>query len=98
MAKDTLDKCFHIMQCPEERKVDLAVFSLQGEVEDWWTLEENKGRRVDWEDSKEIFNGKYFSETYRDDKRDEFLHLKQWELSVAEYEKKFTELAKYLWR
>ncbi|KAA0035974.1 hypothetical protein E5676_scaffold349G00360 [Cucumis melo var. makuwa] len=39
--------------------------------------------------------GKYFSKTYRDEKRDEFLHLQQGELSVVEYKKKFTELAKY---
>ncbi|KAA0045376.1 senescence-specific cysteine protease sag39 [Cucumis melo var. makuwa] len=60
----TLEKWFCVMQSLEERKVDLAMFSLQEDTEDWWTLKENRQGRVDWEDFKEIFNGKYFSETY----------------------------------
>lgn len=75
------------MQYTKQRKVKLVVFLLQREGEDWWTLEENRRGSVDWKDLKEVFIGKYFFETYRDEKRDEFLHLKQDELSVVEYEK-----------
>ena len=38
----TLKKCFRVMQCLEQRKIDLAVFLLQEDIEDWWILEENR--------------------------------------------------------
>ena len=31
-----LEKCFNVMNCPEERKVRLATFLLQKEAEGWW--------------------------------------------------------------
>ncbi|KAA0056013.1 hypothetical protein E5676_scaffold225G00320 [Cucumis melo var. makuwa] len=42
----TLEKYFLVMQCLKVRKVDLAVFLLQEEAEDWWTLEENRRGRI----------------------------------------------------
>ncbi|KAA0031948.1 A-kinase anchor protein 12 [Cucumis melo var. makuwa] len=36
----TLEKLFRVMQCLEERKVDLTVLLLQEDAEDWWILEE----------------------------------------------------------
>ena len=38
----TLEKLFRVMQCLEERKVDLTVLLLQEDAEDWWILEENR--------------------------------------------------------
>src|ERR1051325_5591999 len=42
-----------------------------------------------------VFYDKFFPMTYRDAKLDEFLKLVQGNSTVAEYEKKFTELSKY---
>ncbi|KAA0051049.1 uncharacterized protein E6C27_scaffold678G00020 [Cucumis melo var. makuwa] len=42
-----------------------------------------------------IFEDKYYPSTYCEAKRDEFLGLKQGSLSVAEYERKYTELSRY---
>ncbi|KAA0063211.1 hypothetical protein E6C27_scaffold205G00190 [Cucumis melo var. makuwa] len=61
-----LEKCFDVMNCPEERK------TFRG-----------------------IFEDKYYPSTYCEAKRDEFLGLKQGSLSVAEYERKYTELSQY---
>ncbi|KAA0067829.1 retrotransposon protein, putative, Ty3-gypsy subclass [Cucumis melo var. makuwa] len=61
-----LEKCFDVMNCPEERK------TFRG-----------------------IFEDKYYPSTYCEAKRDEFLGLKQGSLSVAEYERKNTELSRY---
>ncbi|KAA0059232.1 uncharacterized protein E5676_scaffold295G00070 [Cucumis melo var. makuwa] len=62
-----LEKCFDVMNCPEERKT-----------------------------FKSIFEDKYYPNTYCEAKRDEFLGLKQGSLSVAEYERKYTELSQYV--
>ncbi|KAA0056177.1 uncharacterized protein E5676_scaffold206G00020 [Cucumis melo var. makuwa] len=42
-----------------------------------------------------IFEDKYYPSTYCEAKMDEFLGLKQGSLSVAEYERKYTELLRY---
>ena len=58
-----LEKTFDGMQCPESRKVPLAVFLLDGEAERWWLGQQGEkfgGRpnaEVSWES---------FSETFRD--------------------------------
>lgn len=38
-------------------------------------LEEKKRGNVCWEEFKEIFNEKYFLDTYKEERQDEFLHL-----------------------
>ena len=41
-----------------------------------------------------MFDDKYYPATYCDAKRDEFLKLTQGSLTVAEYERKYTELSR----
>ncbi|KAL0549270.1 hypothetical protein IC582_013751 [Cucumis melo] len=93
-----LEKCFDVMNCPEERKVRLATFLLQKEAEGWWKFilaRRSDARALDWQTFRGIFKDKYYPSTYCEAKRDEFLGLKQGSLSVAEYERKYTELSRY---
>ena len=48
-----------------------------------------------WEFFVQEFRAKYITEMYRESKWKQFLNLKQRNLSVAEYEKKFSHLNKY---
>ena len=48
-----------------------------------------------WEFFVQEFRAKYVIEMYRDSKWKQFLNLKQMNLSVAEYEKEFSNLSKY---
>ncbi|KAA0037859.1 Transposon Ty3-G Gag-Pol polyprotein [Cucumis melo var. makuwa] len=52
-------------------------------------------RTLDWQTFRGIFEDKYYPSTYCEAKKDEFLGLKQGSLSVAEYERKYTELSWY---
>ncbi|XP_050941949.1 uncharacterized protein LOC127149836 [Cucumis melo] len=93
-----LEKCFDVMNCPEERKVRLATFLLQKEAEGWWKsilARRSDAHALDWQTFRGIFEDKYYPSTYCEAKRDEFLRLKQGSLSVAEYERKYTELSRY---
>ncbi|TYK11035.1 DNA/RNA polymerases superfamily protein [Cucumis melo var. makuwa] len=93
-----LEKCFDVMNCPEERKVRLATFLLQKEVEERWKsilARRSDARALDWQTFRGIFEDKYYPCTYCEAKRDEFLGLKQGSLSVAEYERKNTDLSRY---
>ncbi|KAA0046124.1 DNA/RNA polymerases superfamily protein [Cucumis melo var. makuwa] len=86
------------LNCIEERKVRLATFLLQKEAEGWWKsilARRSDACALDWQTFRGIFENKYYPSTYCEAKRDEFLGLKQGSLSVAEYEKKYTELSRY---
>ncbi|TYK04219.1 DNA/RNA polymerases superfamily protein [Cucumis melo var. makuwa] len=68
------------------------------EAEGWWKsiiARRNDARTLDWQTFRSIFEEKYYPTTYCEAKRDEFLKLKQGSLSVAECERKYTELSRY---
>ena len=48
-----------------------------------------------WVGIRELFIGKYFPETMRHAKAQEFLELKKGAMTVMEYVAKFTELARF---
>ncbi|TYK29096.1 DNA/RNA polymerases superfamily protein [Cucumis melo var. makuwa] len=79
-------------------RVRLATFLLQKEAEGWWKsilARRSDARALDWQTFRGIFKDKYYPSTYCEAKRVEFLGLKQGSLSVAEYERKYTELSRY---
>ncbi|TYJ98398.1 uncharacterized protein E5676_scaffold232G001490 [Cucumis melo var. makuwa] len=91
-----LEKCFDVMNCPEERNVRLATFLLQKEAEGWWKsilARRSDAHALDWQTFRGIFENKYYPSKYCEAKRDEFLGLKQGSLLVAEYERKYIELS-----
>ncbi|KAA3461827.1 Gag-Pol polyprotein [Gossypium australe] len=51
--------------------------------------------RIAWEFFQEEFRMKYISERFIDQKRKEFLELKQEKMTVTEYEREFVRLSKY---
>ena len=50
---------------------------------------------ISWEFFIQEFKAKYVSNMYRDTKWNQFLNLKQRNLSLDEYEKEFSHLSKY---
>ncbi|KAA0067055.1 reverse transcriptase [Cucumis melo var. makuwa] len=92
------EKCFKVTRYPEDRKVELAAFLLENGAEDWWCMEESRQRTTDdisWDEFKTAFFDKFYPRSFRDAKHNEFLRLTQGSMTIAEYEKKYTELSKY---
>ncbi|XP_052203150.1 uncharacterized protein LOC127808617 [Diospyros lotus] len=105
------EKLLEHLECPEDHWVRCATFMLEEEAAIWWksmsgvlrtrnTIQENKEVRVTpitWEQFKIAFNDKYFPEYWREVKKQEFLMLTQSEdMSVVQYEAKFSKLIKYV--
>nr|KYP73770.1 Transposon Ty3-I Gag-Pol polyprotein [Cajanus cajan] len=94
-----IEKIFRVMNCPDNQKVNYAVFMLVGEAEYWWDstrrLLEGGGIIITWE----VFRAKFFEEYFPNDvkgaKEIEFMQLKQGNMTVGEYASKFEELGKY---
>ncbi|XP_028080581.1 uncharacterized protein LOC114282132 [Camellia sinensis] len=90
-----IEKLFEVFPCTEVHKVLLATFTLQEEARQWWMLVRDNNGSMTWVQFKEVFYEKYFPQCVRVRKVSKFEQLKQGNLSVAEYESKFTELAWY---
>ena len=78
-------------------RVRLAAFQLEGEARVWWRwVRTSRDLEVmTWAEFQELFMGKYFPETTRHAKAQEFLELKQGAMTVMDYVARFTELARF---
>ena len=78
-------------------RIRLAAFQLEGEARVWWRwVRTSRDLEVmTWAEFQELFMGKYFPETARHVKAQEFLELKQGATTVMDYVARFTELARF---
>ena len=78
-------------------RVRLAAFQLEGEARVWWRwVRTSRDLEVmTWAEFQEVFMGKYFPETARHAKAQEFLELKQGVTTVMDYVATFTKLARF---
>ena len=78
-------------------RIRLAEFQLEVEAQVWWRwAKTSKDLEVmTWAEFQELFMGKYFPETVRHTKAQEFLELKQGATTVMDYVARFIELARF---
>ncbi|GFZ00425.1 hypothetical protein Acr_14g0000610 [Actinidia rufa] len=96
------------MGVTEDERVDLVTFMFKGEALHWWEaterlltmpvpgIEPPRLQLITWARFVKVFEEQYHPEAYKFEKEQEFLsHVKRKDTSVAEYERKFTELSRY---
>ena len=78
-------------------RIILAAFQLEGETRVWWRWPRTSRdlEAMTWAEFQELFMGKYFLDTTRHAKAQEFLELKQGVMTVMDYVARFTELARF---
>ena len=78
--------------------IRLAAFQLKGEAQVWWNWAKTSRdlEAMTWAEFQELFIGKYFLDTVRHAKAQEFLELKQKTMTVIEYVARFTKLARFV--
>ena len=78
-------------------RIRLAAFQLEGEAQVWWNWARTSRdlEAMTWTEFQELFMGKYFPDTARHAKAQEFLELKQGTMTVMDYVARFTELARF---
>ena len=76
-------------------RIMLVAFQLEGEAQVWWKWVRTSRdlEAMTWAKFQELFMGKYFPDTARHEKAQEFLELKQGVMTVMDYVARFTELA-----
>ena len=78
-------------------RIRLAALQLEGEAQVWWKWARTSRdlEAMTWAELQEMFMGKYFPDTVRHAKVQEFLELKQGTMNVMEYVARFMELARF---
>ena len=78
-------------------RIRFDAFKLEGEAQVWWIWARTSRdlEAMTWAEFQEVFMGKYFPETARHAKAQEFLELKQGATTVMDYVARFTELARF---
>ena len=79
-------------------RIRLAAFQLKGEAQVWWNWAKTSRdlEAMTWAEFQELFMGKYFPDTARHVKAQEFLELKQGTMTVMDYVARFTELTRFV--
>ena len=78
-------------------RIRLAAFQLEGEAQVWWKWARTYRdlEAMTWAEFQKLFMGKYFPDTARHAKAQEFLELKHGAMTVMDYVARFTELARF---
>ncbi|XP_074342564.1 uncharacterized protein LOC141680164 [Apium graveolens] len=93
-----MEKTFALFKVEADQKINFASYFLKGEANYWWESKkalEGEGV-VTWDRFTELFLEKYFPRFMKNRMEITFLELKQGNLSVTDYESKFTELARFV--
>ena len=91
-----IEKVLEAMEITSDtNKIRLAAFQLESEAQVWWNWAKTSRdlEAMTWAEFQELFMGKYFLDTTRHAKTQEFLELKQGTMTVMDYMARFTELA-----
>ncbi|XP_074342274.1 uncharacterized protein LOC141679762 [Apium graveolens] len=93
-----VEKTFERIDTEKAHKINFATYLLKGEANYWWEAKKNMEPQgiVTWERFTELFLKKYALKFMEIQMQRKFLELKQENMSVAEYESKFTELSRFV--
>ncbi|KAA3461998.1 maturase K [Gossypium australe] len=91
---ENIIRVFDKLSCTPEECMKCVVSFLRDSAYQWWnTLVSVVPReRITWEFFQEEFRKKYISQRFIDQKRKEFIELKQGKMTLTEYEREFVRL------
>ncbi|XP_073300904.1 uncharacterized protein [Primulina huaijiensis] len=96
---DIMEQCFRVLHYDEDEKMEVADFMIQVKARKWWKpisaiLVQQHGR-IRWEHFRQAFINHHFPPALRQAKEMELLTIKQGDLSIDDYQKRFTDLLLY---
>ena len=92
---DRVNKVYGVMGCMDEQRVLFSSFLMEDRAKDWWdAVERRYPNGITWDQFQQEFTDRFFPQSHKDSKIEEFFKLEQKNMSVSEYEKKFSELVR----
>ena len=90
---DRVNKVYGVMGCTDEQRALFSSFLMEDRAKDWWdAVERRYPDGIAWDQFQQEFTDRFFPQSHKDSKIEEFFKLEQKNMSVSEYEKKFSEL------
>ncbi|XP_074351622.1 uncharacterized protein LOC141690746 [Apium graveolens] len=93
-----MEKAFKLTKVKDDKKAQYASYYLKDEASYWWESSKALLEResISWETFLEMFLEKYLPSYMQDQLEMRFMDLRQEDMTVAEYEVKFSELARFV--
>ena len=92
---DRVNKVYGVMGCTDEQRVLFFSFLMDDRAKDWWdAVERRYPYGISWDQFQQEFTYRFFPQSHKDSKIEEFFKLEQKNMSVSEYEKKFSKLVR----
>ena len=92
---DRVNKVYRVMGYTDDHKVLSSSFLMEDRAKDWWDAVDRRYLDgISWDQFQQEFTDRFFSQSHEDSKIEEFFKLEQKNMSVLDYEKKFSELVK----
>ncbi|XP_016742967.1 uncharacterized protein [Gossypium hirsutum] len=94
---ETTKRVLQQLDCTLRKSLICVVSLLQGETYLWWesVVRHLLDDQVTWDLFQKEFQKKYIGELYIEEKKQEFLVLKQGNMSILDYEREFSRLSRY---
>ena len=94
---DRVNKVYEVIGCTDEQRVLFSSFLMEDWAKDWWdALDRRYPNGISWDQFQQEFTDRFFPQSHKDSKIEEFFRLEQKNMSVSEYEKKFSELVRFV--
>ncbi|KAL8147548.1 hypothetical protein AgCh_005033 [Apium graveolens] len=93
-----MEKAFALVNIGDNQKVEYATYFPKGESNYWWETARSLGATevITWDRFRRMFLVKYFPRYMQTQMEMKFFELKQENMTVGEYEKKFMELSRFV--
>ena len=83
------------MGCTDDQRVLFFSFLMEDRAKDWWdAVDRRYPDGISWDQFQQEFTDRFFPQSHKDLKIEEFFRLEQKNMSVSEYEKRFSELVR----
>ena len=81
------------MDCTDEQRVLFSSFLMEDKAKDLWdAVEKRYPDGITWNQFQQEFTDRFFPQSHKDSNIEDFFILEQKNMSVSEYEKRFSEL------
>ena len=90
-----MNKVYGVMGCTDKQRVLFSSFLMEDRAKDWWDVVDRRyPDGISWDQFQQKFTDRFFPQSHKDSKIEEFFKLEQKNMLVSEYEKKFSELVR----
>ena len=92
---DRVNKVYGVMGCTDDQRVLFSNFLMEDRAKDWWdAMDRWYPDGISWDQFQQEFTDIFFPQTHKDSKIEEVFRLEQKNMSVSEYEKRFSKLVR----